>query len=113
MMLALLSIFPAASSHYLPTTSSGTDTISNLCKHTSGNSIRRHAGISGLSRWDLYSTEDTGGAPLDGKFSFSVLGNQNHDIRVYDGQFNYPQTMCFSRGVQKIISVESGTAVYI
>ena len=58
-------------------------------------------------------TEGTGGDPLDGKFSFSVVGNQNHDIRVYDGQFNYPKTMYFSRGVQKIIYVEPGTAVYI
>jgi hypothetical protein len=32
---------------------------------------------------------------------------------VYDGQFNYPKTMFFSRGVQKIINVEPGTAVYI
>lgn len=58
-------------------------------------------------------TEGTGGDPLDGKFSFSVVGNQNHDIRVYDGQFNYPKTMYFQRGVQKIINVEPGTAVYI
>ena len=44
-------------------------------------------------------------------FSFSVAGGQNHDIRVYDGQFNYPKTMYFTRGVQKIIYVEPGTAV--
>jgi hypothetical protein len=31
-------------------------------------------------------TEGTGRDPLDGKFSFSVVGNQNHDIRAYDGQ---------------------------
>ena len=58
-------------------------------------------------------TEGTGGDPLDGRFSFSVIGNQHHDIRVYDGQFNYPKTMYFSRGVQKIINVEPGTAAYI
>lgn len=58
-------------------------------------------------------TEGTGGDALDGRFSFSVVGNQNHDIRVYDGQFNYPKTMFFTRGVQKIIYVEPGTAVYI
>lgn len=61
----------------------------------------------------LIGTEGTGGDPLDGRFSFSVVGNQNHDIRVYDGQFNYPKSMYFSRGVQKIINVEPGTAVYI
>jgi hypothetical protein len=58
-------------------------------------------------------TEGARGDTLDGRFSFRVVGNQNHDIRVYDGQFNYPKTMYFSRGVQKIIYVEPGTAVYI
>ena len=58
-------------------------------------------------------TEGTGGDPLDGKFSFNVVGNQNHEVRVYDGQFNYPKTIFFEMGVQKIIYVEPGTAVYI
>jgi hypothetical protein len=58
-------------------------------------------------------TEGTGGDPLDGRFSFKVIGNQNHDIRVYDGQFNYPKTIFFERGGTKIINVEPGTAVYI
>jgi hypothetical protein len=58
-------------------------------------------------------TEGTSGDALDGRFSFSVIGGQSHDIRVYDGQFNYPKTMFFSRGVQKIIYVEPGTAVEI
>jgi len=58
-------------------------------------------------------TEGTGGDPLDGRFSFNVVGNQNHDIRVYDGQFNYPKTIFFERGGTKIINVEPGTAVYI
>ncbi|MDD4653113.1 MAG: hypothetical protein PHQ34_12905 [Methanothrix sp.] len=58
-------------------------------------------------------TEGTGGDALDGRFSFSVIGGRNHDVRVYDGQFNYPKTMFFQKGVQKIIYVEPGTAVYI
>jgi hypothetical protein len=58
-------------------------------------------------------TEGTGGDALDGRFSFKVIGNQYHDVRVYDGQFNYPKTMYFQRGVPKIIYVEPGTAVYI
>ncbi len=61
----------------------------------------------------LIGVEGTGGDPLDGRFSFKVVGNQNHDVRVYDGQFNYPKTMYFQKGVQKIINVEPGTAVYI
>jgi hypothetical protein len=60
----------------------------------------------------LIGTEGTGGDPLDGRFSFGVVGNQNHAVRVFDGQFNYPKTMFFTKGVQKIINVEPGTAVY-
>jgi len=58
-------------------------------------------------------TEGTGGDALDGAFSFRVVGGQNHNIRVYDGQFNYPRSIYFARGIQKIINVEPGTAVYI
>ncbi len=58
-------------------------------------------------------TDGTSGDLLDGRFSFSVIGGRSHDVRVYDGQFNYPKTMFFTRGVQKIIYVEPGTAVYI
>jgi hypothetical protein len=61
----------------------------------------------------LIGTEGTGTDAPDGKFSFNVAGNQNHNIRVYDGQFNYPKSMYFQRGVLKIINVEAGTAVYI
>jgi hypothetical protein len=57
-------------------------------------------------------TEGTGGDIPDGKFGFNVVGNQNHEVRVYDGQFNYPKTMFLQRGVQKIINVEPGMAVY-
>jgi len=58
-------------------------------------------------------TEGTGGDPLDGKFSFRVAGGQNHEVRVYDGQFNYPKTIFFERGGTKTIYVEPGTALYI
>ncbi|MCX6674254.1 MAG: hypothetical protein NTY37_10805, partial [Methanothrix sp.] len=61
----------------------------------------------------LIGTEGTGGDAPDGKFSFNVAGNQNHNVRVFDGQFNYPKSMYFQRGVLKIINVEAGTAVYI
>ena len=57
-------------------------------------------------------SEGTGGDPLDGKLSFSVIGNQNHEVRVYDGQFNYTKTIFFQRGVQKKINVEPGMLVY-
>jgi hypothetical protein len=55
-------------------------------------------------------TEGTGGDPLDGTFSFRVAGNQNHEVRVYDGRFNYPKTMFFDRGGMKTIYVEPGMA---
>ncbi|MFB3765418.1 MAG: hypothetical protein ACE14P_09245 [Methanotrichaceae archaeon] len=58
-------------------------------------------------------TEGTGGDPLDGTFTFRVVGNQYHDIRVYDGQFNYPKTIFFERGGTKIIHVEPGMAIYV
>lgn len=58
-------------------------------------------------------TEGTGGDALDGRFSFRVVGGRSHDVRVYDGRFNYPKTMFFTRGVSKIILVEPGTAVYV
>jgi len=61
----------------------------------------------------LIGTEGTGGDAPDGKFSFKVVGNQNHNVRVYDGQFNYPRSIYFQKGVLKIINVEPGTAVYI
>jgi hypothetical protein len=57
-------------------------------------------------------TEGTEGDIRDGKYVFKVVGNQNHEVRVYDGQFNYPKTMFFQRGVQKIINVEPGILVY-
>jgi hypothetical protein len=57
-------------------------------------------------------SDGKGGDALDGKFSFSVVGGQNHDIRVYDGKFNYPKSIFFQNKVQKIIHVEPGTAVY-
>jgi hypothetical protein len=58
-------------------------------------------------------TEGTCWDPLDGDFTFEVIGNQYHEVRVYDGQFNYPKTMFFDRGGTKIINVEPGTVVYI
>ena len=51
-------------------------------------------------------TEGTGGDPLDGRFSFNVVGDQYHEIRVYDGQFNYPKRIFFQPGVKKTIYVE-------
>jgi hypothetical protein len=59
---------------------------------------------------EVYIGSETRG---DGSFSFNVKGNMYHDIRVFDGQFNYPKRMYFESGVPKIIFVEPGTAVYV
>jgi hypothetical protein len=59
-------------------------------------------------------TKGMGGDLLDGKSTFRVVGNQNHEVRVYDGR--YPKTMFFrffKCGSTKIIYVEPGTASYI
>jgi hypothetical protein len=60
----------------------------------------------------LIGTEGTAGDAPDGKFSFRVVGDQEHNIRVYDGQFNYPRSIYFQRGVLKIINVAQGYAAY-
>jgi hypothetical protein len=61
----------------------------------------------------LIGTEGTGGDVPDGIFDFQVVGGTSHNIRVYDGQFNYPKSMYFEKGVLKIIYVEPGAALYI
>ena len=58
-------------------------------------------------------TEGAGGDVLDGVIDFQVAGGTSHNIRVFDGQFNYPKSMYFDRGVLKIIYVEPGAAAYI
>ncbi|OPY49098.1 MAG: PKD domain protein [Methanosaeta sp. PtaU1.Bin112] len=49
----------------------------------------------------------------DGRFTFSVSGNQMHSIRIYDGQFNYPKSIFFQSGEIKTINVEPGMQVYL
>ncbi len=34
-----------------------------------------------------------------------------HNIRVFDGRFNYPNRIYYTSGLSKIINVEPGTAV--
>ena len=58
----------------------------------------------------VYIGEETSGA---GIFGFNVVGDMYHDIRVYDGQFNYPKRIYFQKGVTKVINVEPGTSAYI
>ena len=114
-------VYPRSSYTYPPIQSSvpiTSDTPVSTPTSTTGDSTATivSQGMRGYQVFldgNYIGTEGTGGDPLDGRFSFRVVGNQNHDIRVYDGQFNYPKTMFFERGGTKIINVEPGTAVYI
>lgn len=71
-----------------------------------------------LKSYDVYvdgvliGKEGTGGDLLDGVFKFKVVGGMIHNIRVFDGEHNYPKDIYFERGVQKIINVPPGTTVY-
>ena len=60
----------------------------------------------------LIGKEGTGGDLLDGVFKFKVVGGMIHNIRVFDGEHNYPKDIYFEKGVQKIINVPPGTTVY-
>ena len=78
---------------------------------TSGDTVVTIAS-QGMRGYQVYldgnyiGTEGTGGDLLDGRFSFKVVGGHYHDIRVSDGQFNYPKRIFFQQGIQKIIYVE-------
>lgn len=68
---------------------------------------------NGMRGYDVYLDEvyigkETSG---DGSFGFSVKGKMYHNIRVFDGRFNYPKRIYFLSGLSKIINVEPGTAV--
>jgi hypothetical protein len=70
---------------------------------------------NGMRGYDVYVDgayigKETSGA---GIFGFNVVGDMYHDIRVYDGQFNYPKRIYFQKGVTKVINVEPGTSAYI
>ncbi|MEL5890238.1 MAG: hypothetical protein AAGG66_03640 [Methanothrix soehngenii] len=71
-----------------------------------------------LKSYDVYvdgvliGKEGTGGDLLDGVFKFKVVGGMIHNIRIFDGEHNYPKDIYFEKGVQKIINVPPGTTVY-
>lgn len=94
-------ILPPASA---PTPTTGDSTATIVSQHMKGYQVFLDGNYIG--------TEGSNGDPLDGKFTFRVAGGQYHDVRVYDGRFNYPKTMFFEHGGTKIINVEPGTAVY-
>lgn len=56
--------------------------------------------------FDVYLDGNFVGTGSGGSYSFSV-NNGSHDIRVWDGDFNYRETFSFLSGVTKIIYVQS------
>ena len=51
---------------------------------------------------------------ISGQLSTSIMNSLKLEVRVYDGQFNYPKTIFFEgEGGTKMINVEPGTAVHI
>jgi hypothetical protein len=47
------------------------------------------------------------GSALSGTFITSVQGGMNHDIRVWDGLWNYEKSIYFEPGIQKVINIEA------
>ena len=44
---------------------------------------------------------------MSGTFITSVQGGMNHDIRVWDGLWNYQKSIYFDRGIKKVINIEA------
>jgi len=74
---------------------------------------------TGMIGYDVYlddvyvGTDGKGGDPLDGSFTLRVVGNMEHFIKVWDGQFFYGKPKYYSRGVTTTLWVEPGYALYI
>lgn len=74
---------------------------------------------TGMRGYDVYlddvyvGTDGKGGDPLDGSFTLKVVGNMEHFIKVWDGQFFYGKPKYYPRGVTTTLWVEPGYALYI
>lgn len=74
---------------------------------------------TGMRGYDVYlddvyvGTDGRGGDPLDGSFTLRVVGNMEHFIKVWDGQFFYGKPKYYPRGVTTTLWVEPGYALYI
>jgi hypothetical protein len=60
----------------------------------------------GPSPFDVYLDGNYVGTGAGGSFSFSAPAGI-HDVRVWDGSFDYEQSVLFQSGVSKIINVEA------
>ncbi len=60
----------------------------------------------GTGPFDVYLDGNYVGTGTGGSFSFSAPAG-NHDMRVWDGSFDYEQSVLFESGVSKIIYVEA------
>lgn len=60
----------------------------------------------GAGPFDVYLDGNYVGTGAGGSFSFSAPAGY-HDVRVWDGSFDYEQSILFESGVSKIINVEA------
>ena len=58
-------------------------------------------------KFDVYIDGVYVGSGLSGTFITSVQGGMNHDIRVWDGLWNYEKSIYFDRGIRKVINIEA------
>jgi hypothetical protein len=58
-------------------------------------------------KFDVYVDGVYIGSGLGGTFTTSVQGGVNHDIRVWDGLWNYQKSVHFEPGIQKVIYIEA------
>ncbi|NYT01868.1 MAG: hypothetical protein GKC10_03810 [Methanosarcinales archaeon] len=57
--------------------------------------------------------EGTGSDPMDGTYSLKVVGNMDHFIKIFDGEFFYGKPKYYPRGVTTTLNVPRGYAVYV
>jgi len=58
-------------------------------------------------KFDVYVDGVYIGSGISGTFITSVQGGMNHDIRVWDGLWNYEKSIYFERGIRKEINIEA------
>jgi len=58
-------------------------------------------------KFDVYVDGVYIGSGMSGTFITSVQGGMNHDIRVWDGLWNYQKSIYFDRGIRKVINIEA------
>jgi len=62
---------------------------------------------------DVWVGKDgAGGDPMDGTYTLKVVGNMDHFIKIFDGEFFYGKPKYYPRGVTTTLNVPRGYALY-